>query len=179
MAKGKGKGSQWERDVSKYLTNWLTNQKSEYYFWRSPGSGSVATISGTNPSLHGDIIPLKPEAEKICSKLIFECKNGYPSTSLDNHLKNNKNDPLKSFWLQVYKQAYNECSKYPILIYKKKGYKDPWVGINSVLHRMLYYHLSEMKYVCLYWEDEQLDLILFNMKQFFDNITPQIIEEKL
>ncbi len=26
------KGGQWERDVAKFLTNWLTGQSKEYYF---------------------------------------------------------------------------------------------------------------------------------------------------
>jgi hypothetical protein len=86
---------------------------------------------------------------------------------------------LKCFWLQVYNQSYNECKKHPILIYKKKGYKEPWVGVSSILFKILFNHLSNLSYVCTYWSDEQIDVTFFNMKDFFTAVTPQVIEEKV
>lgn len=174
MASGKRKGSQWERDISKYLTQWLTNQKAQYYFWKSPGSGSIGTISGTNPDLHGDIIPLKEESDKaLCSKIVFECKNGYPKTTLDNHLKYNKEDNIYSFWSQVVYDA-EKVNKYPMLIYKKKGMPTPWLGISTELYNKLKKHLENIRFLHLKWDDKLPDIYFFSFYEFFDIITPDI-----
>lgn len=178
MSNGKRKGSQWERDVSKYLTEWLTNQKKEYYFWRSPGSGSVSTVSGTNPGLHGDIIPLKEEADKaLCSKFVIECKNGYPSVSLDNFLKNGKNYEIRNFWKQVVDES-DAVNKYPMLIYKKKGMSIPWLGITEEVFKKLFKnYLNEGRYIHLYWGTDNLpDIYFFDFYYFLDQVKPMVIK---
>jgi len=177
MANGKSKGSQWERDVAKYLTQWLTGQQKEYYFWRSPGSGAVSTVSGTNPGLHGDIIPLKEEADKaLCSKTVIECKNGYPTASLDNFLKNSKNYKIKEFWEQVVHDS-ERVNKYPMLIYKKKGMSTPWIGISADFYSKLKKHLEEVRFLHLKWDNILPDTYFFEYKEFFSIITPDIIKE--
>lgn len=170
------KGGQWERDVAKFLTNWLTGQSKEYYFWRSPGSGSIATVSASNMDLHGDIIPLKEEAnQSICSSYSIECKNGYADASLDKHLKNNKNDTIKDFWMQAVQDA-EKCVKLPMLIFKKKGSPVPWLG---VCHTTWVKHiniLGSLKFVHLRWDTSLPDCYLFDMKKFFNVITPKILQ---
>lgn len=167
-------GSNWERDTAKFLTYWLTGQWLEYYFWRSPGSGSIATSTGLNPDLHGDIIPLKPEAEVLCSKFVLECKSGYPKTSLDHHLKYNKKDWIKEFWEQVNNDA-EKTNKYPMLIYKKKGFATPWVGVNPFCFEQLENNLSQARFVHVRYETELDDVYFFEMKEFFNNINKDTI----
>jgi hypothetical protein len=172
------KGGQWERDIAKILTFWLTGQNKEYYFWRSPGSGSIATNTGTNPSLHGDIIPVKPEAEFFCNIFLCECKNGYKEASLNKHLKYNKSDPIKSFWEQCVEDAQNS-NKYPMLIFKKKGYPTPWLGITYEIYNKINKYLKELRYIHLCWAEELPDIYFFEYKEFFDIISPDIIKEHI
>ena len=178
MAKnGKKIGSSWERDVAKYLTYWLTEQQEEYYFWRSPGSGSIATVTGVNPDLHGDIIPLKENADKVlCSKVVIECKSGYPKTTLDNHLKYNKSDNIRDFWDQVVTDS-ERVNKYPVLIYKKKGMPTPWLGINYELYSKLKKHIDSIRFVHIKWENGLPETYFFEYKEFFDIITPDIMKK--
>jgi hypothetical protein len=75
----------------------LTGQDKELFFYRSPGSGAVATINVGNKAISGDIMALKPEASLLIDKFSLELKTGYKGVSLDKHLKYNKADPLKAF----------------------------------------------------------------------------------
>ena len=50
-----GKGGDFERQVSKTLTKWLSGREKPYLFWRMPGSGGLATIHEENVGLSGDI----------------------------------------------------------------------------------------------------------------------------
>ena len=174
------KGSSWERDVSKYLTFWLTKQNEEYAFWRSPGSGSIGTVTGTNPNLHGDIIPVKPEAEAICSKFSIECKNGYRDASFDKHLKFNKNSEIENFWDQCVEDA-TMSGKYPMLIFKKKGFSSPWVGIDLEVYNKLKSNLGYMRFVHLSWEKgiDLREVYFFEMSDFFEVITPSILSQNI
>jgi hypothetical protein len=172
----KSKGSSWERDISKFLTLWLTEQNKEYYFWRTPGSGGIGSISPVNTDLHGDIIPLKPEADILCSKFCIECKTGYPNASIDFHLKSNKNDIIKDFWIQATEAAISS-NKQPMLIFKKKGFSTPWLGITEKIYNKLKNYISTLRYVSIKWETEELDnLYLFELNDFFKNVTPKIIK---
>jgi len=83
----KAKGSSFEREIAKFFTNWLTGQSKEYYFWRSPSSGAVSTISQANGEISGDIIALKPEGGVLTGKWSVEIKTGYPIVLFINILK--------------------------------------------------------------------------------------------
>jgi hypothetical protein len=50
-----GKGGDFEREISKAFTKWLTGVEKPYKFWRMPGSGGLATIHEENTNLSGDI----------------------------------------------------------------------------------------------------------------------------
>ena len=170
--KGKSKGSAFEREISKYLTFWLTDQNKEYYFWRSPGSGAVATVSLGNKSISGDIISLKPEAAWFTDKFNIELKTGYPKFSFDKILKQKKNDFLQSFWTQSIRDA--DGDKLPILIYKKKNI-NTWICINTVLYLKLKKHISEVKYMFINWDID--NIYIFDMIEFFNIITPKILKK--
>jgi len=174
MGKAK-KGGSWERDCSRYLTEWLTGQKKELYFWRSPGSGSVAQINLGNKDISGDIIALKPEATLLLNKFSLELKYGYKDVSLDKFLKCNKSDLLKDFWVQCVDDAI-KADKLPLLIYKKHGMPSPWLGIEETFFKFCIDKLNGLRYIHLYWDDNYPDTYFFDMKLFFKQITPNIIK---
>ena len=169
------KGGQWERDIAKAFTFWLTGQKKELYFWRSPSSGGIFTMTPENTTISGDIIALKPEANILCSNFSIEAKNGYPNLSLDKHLKYNKSDPLKDFWIQCCDDAF-KSEKLPILIYKKKGLPTPWIGIESTFNKHVMSYLQNKRFVHLKWDSEYPDTYFYEFKDFFSIITPEIIK---
>lgn len=172
--RSKSKGSAFERQIAKSLSFWLTGQDKEYYFYRSPGSGAIATITHFNNDLSGDIIALKPESAEICNILSFECKNGYDKASCFKCIKGNKNDELKSFWIQATNDAKE---KYPILIFRKKGMPNILIGISNKLYTQLKSKLTDLRYIKLNWQDDLEEMILLDYNLFLKKITPQMILE--
>ena len=173
-----GKGGQWERDIAKFLTVWLTGVEKPYVFWRAPASGGLATISELNKDLTGDIIGLTPEAEFLTSTFSIEAKNGYPNASLDKHLKYNRSDSIQAFWKQCVMDSI-KAGKNPMLIYKKKGMPTPWIGITDFVYLKLKEELKPLRFVHLYWGEDIPCTFFFEMKEFFDTITPDIIKNNI
>jgi len=172
---GKRKGSSFEREISKVLTKWASGQDKEYWYWRSPSSGAVATVTEGNGELSGDIIALKPEATFLTSRYSIEIKNGYPSSSFHKHLKLLKNDEIKNFWIQCVNDA-SQSNKLPLLIYKKKQY-NTLIGISD-FKGVLKNKLENTPSLIMTWGN-YCDLPichLFDMEEFFNTISPEDIK---
>jgi hypothetical protein len=171
---GKAKGSSFEREVSKILTKWCSGQDEEYWFWRTPSSGAISTITNGNGELSGDIIALLPEGTFMTSRFSIEVKTGYPKSSFHKHLKGVKNDEIKSFWEQCVNDA-NRANKLPMLIYKKKQY-NALLGI-SELKGVLKRKLKNVPSITLSWGDGELPIChLYDMEEFLSIITPEDIK---
>ena len=175
MAKGKGKGSTWERDIAKTLTKWLTGKEKPYVWWRMPGSGAIATISEENKELSGDIMSLRPEGAFLTDRYSIEAKNGYPSSSFHKHLKGVKNDEVRLFWKQTVDDA-NRAEKLPLLIYKKKHY-NALIGISD-FEGVLKHKLRNIPSIIMTWGDyDDLPVVhFFDMEEFLNTITPEDIK---
>jgi hypothetical protein len=75
---GKAKGAQFERDVCKELSLWVSGHAREDLFWRSAMSGGRATVAGRKgkhlASQAGDISSVDPLGGNFISKFYVECK---------------------------------------------------------------------------------------------------------
>jgi len=170
MANGKAKGSGYERDICKMLTEWLTGKSKPYVWWRSPSSGALATITAQNPNLTGDIIAVLPEGHFLTDIFSIEVKVGYPSSSFNKFFSDCKNNEIEQFW----KQACNDSSKSnkePMLIYKKDR-KEPLLFIKEKV-KNLFDGLDDLNYFMLKFGSERV--YVFNTNQFFTKITPNDI----
>ena len=174
-----GKGGDFERDVSKELTSWLTGKPKPYKYWRMPGSGGLATIHEENVDLSGDIRALAPDAEFLTDYFSIECKNGYPKTSFWQHFKNIKNFNIRDFWIQCMDDA-KKGDKAGMLIYRKKGQKHI-VGIEEEVSWTLSCineKLCELPSIVMTWECDYLPSVeFFSFENFFNIITPENIKE--
>lgn len=168
-----GKGSNWERDIAKFLTKWATGKDKPYAFWRAPGSGSMATLSEENKEISGDIVALRMEGAFLTDKMSVEAKNGYPLANFHKHLKGNKNDEIKDFWEQCCRDA-NNASKRPMLIFRKKGY-NAIVGVISgeFENKTSCLDSITMKFKC----SKLPPLEFFDMKEFFQCVSPEDIRD--
>jgi hypothetical protein len=169
MVNGKEKSGKSEREIARFLTNWLTGQNKELYFWRSPGSGAVATINLGNKSISGDIISLKPEASFFTDMFSVEIKDGYSSTDFFQHIKGNKNFNIEDFWTQCTRDAYDN-EKLPLLLYKRKG--GLWTA-SLDLKGLIKFKSTNLKSIGITWPDSKLpNLHMFNMKDLFEVTKP-------
>jgi len=125
---GKQIGSTFERDIAKYLTVWVTGQEKPYVFWRSPGSGGLATLNVLNKEISGDIIAIKSQGEFFTNVFSIECKKGYGSADFWKFLSDVNND-IEKFWTQCCTAAI-KTNKLPMLIFKRSNTKNVIIGLS-------------------------------------------------
>ena len=114
------KGGQFERDIAKTLTKWVTGQERPYVFWRTPASGALMTVANA-VDVSGDIMAIRPEGRFLTEKFSFECKNGYPKANFHKHLKKIKhNEIIDDFWEECIGDA-RKAGKHGVLIWRKLG----------------------------------------------------------
>jgi hypothetical protein len=175
------KGSSFEREISKFLSVWLTGNEKPYQYWRMPGSGSLCTIHEENINLSGDIRSLTAKAEFLTDIFSIELKNGYPSTSFWQHFSESKCFNLRDFWYQASRDA-EKANKKPMLIYRKKG-KKPLIGIDDEMHDILSvynYHLTLLNNIRMNFgknHSDLLPLVLMDFYSFFDIMKPDMIKK--
>jgi hypothetical protein len=167
----KSKGSSAERRIARFLTKWLTGQDKELYFWRSPGSGAVASINLGNKAISGDIIALKPEATIFTDIFSIEIKDGYSDADLFQHLRGNSSFVISAFWKQCTRDAYDN-EKLPLLIFRKKN----GVYNVSVDDKGLELVSSKCDHLCsisITFNNGLPRLHMFNKKDLFECIKPE------
>lgn len=113
----KAKGSQWERDVCKALSLWLSGGELDDCFWRSAMSGGRATI-GLKDGLErkaqtGDISAIRGAGEALLSIFTIECKFYKDLQVIQGITKDT--GFLREFWNQTEKVA-KRTSRQPLLI---------------------------------------------------------------
>jgi len=115
---GKAKGGEFERQICKKLSLWVSNNLQDDLFWRSAMSGGRATIrrkkGKETASGHGDITAVTPEGNKLTDYFVIECKS-YKSLGFDSHLYNK--GPLAGIWDKLKNETPK--GKKPILILKE------------------------------------------------------------
>ncbi len=122
---GKVKGGQFERDVCRILSLWITRGKRNDVFWRSAGSGSSATVASKKGkrghSQLGDIVSVREEGNWFSDKFIVECKF-YRDLQLGRlFTAKGANGFLYKTWVQLFKTALKH-ERIPLLIVKQNRY---------------------------------------------------------
>jgi hypothetical protein len=167
-----GKGSEFERQICKKLSIWLTGKEKPYQFWRVPLSGGLATIDEENCDLSGDIRALTKEGEFLTSIFSIELKTGYPKTNFHQHLKGIKNFSIEQFWKQTLCAA-KKSNRNPMLIYRKKG-MNIIIGITKDIDLKL--NLQLRKLMISFCNDIP-DIIFYDFDDFFDNVKPESLKK--
>lgn len=114
---GKAKGGEFERQICKKLSLWVSNNLHDDLFWRSAMSGGRATVRGKKgketASGHGDITAVTPEGNLLTDYFVIECKS-HKSLGFDLHVYGH--GPLTEIWAKLRK----ECNdKKPMLVLKE------------------------------------------------------------
>jgi hypothetical protein len=117
---GKAKGSEFEREICKKLSKWVSAGEREDLFWRSAMSGGRATVGrkkGLDHAKHaGDISATHPMGHNLTDKFYIECKY-YADLKFDSWLLNGEG-PLAGFWRTAQEQAADH-KLLPMLIVKQ------------------------------------------------------------
>jgi len=117
---GKSKGSQWERDVCKALSLWISNGERTDLFWRTAISGGRATRrrqKGEQVNVQiGDICAVDPEGFRLTNCYYIECKH-YRDLQVAPFLLTNSGH-LARFWDTTCCEA-DRYHRSPMLIAKQ------------------------------------------------------------
>lgn len=121
---GKIKGGNFEREICKKLSLWVSEGKRDDIFWRSAMSGGRSTIGlkkGIKRSNQaGDITAIDPMGQFLINKFIIECKS-YKNIQLQSMLFGiPKNNSIFEFWTELWDKA-NQFNKTMMLIIKYNG----------------------------------------------------------
>ena len=116
---GKAKGAQFERDVCRDLSLWVSEGKQEDIFWRSAMSGGRSTIAAKRgkrlAAQAGDISCIHEMGMKFAAKFLIECK--FYADLQYGGLMTGKGH-LVEFWQETVTEAVR-CEKFPLLIAKQ------------------------------------------------------------
>jgi len=112
---GKSKGSQFEREICRILTKWITGKANPVIFWRTAGSGSQHTNLKGNSLMVGDIMAIDERALPFTRLFCIECKF-YKELDLFPFIDNK--GIIYSWWKELIRKS-NETNKHPLLIFKR------------------------------------------------------------
>jgi hypothetical protein len=115
---GKAKGGNFEREICKRLSEWVSDGKSDDLFWRSAMSGGRATVrkkkNQETASGQGDITAVTPAGNILTDRFVIECKH-LKSIGLDAHVYGQ--GPLAGIWNKLKNETPK--NKKPMLIFKE------------------------------------------------------------
>lgn len=131
------KGGDFEREVSRFLSLWWTEDARDDVFWRTSASGGRATSRAMafkkTKYEHGDITFTDPVAKPMLDLLVIEAKRGYTNTSR----KIKQSDMLKVCSLAAKAEDPNKVKPHIQRLFsstKKQGGVDVLGIIDSKVH---------------------------------------------
>lgn len=117
MAKGKGKGSAFERDICRKLSLWWTQKEKEPrddIFWRTAGSGARATTRSKKnkktANSDGDIAALDPIGAPLLHIVTIECKRGYGTKTIADLFDSSKKAAVQEYEKWILQAEQSKCN---------------------------------------------------------------------
>lgn len=172
---GGGKGPEFEREICKKLSLWLSKGERQDLFWRSAMSGGRATLllrQGVKAkSQASDITSIDEASTKFAKKYIVECKF---YKDLEPRRLIYKNDgQLVAFWVKVLEDA-NEYDKHPCMIFRQNFFPNTICFGKNI---MSMYGNGFMGKQCpaplgIF---PAINMIMFNFQDFTDNVAARRI----
>lgn len=133
------KGSQWERDVARMLSQWWTKDDEEVrddIFWRTGGSGGMATRRSqkgkTTSGQYGDIMATDPIGAPLIKALTIELKRGYSKANPLDVVDCGDKTPLVAGWIEQAKKAHQDSKSLSWIIIVKRDRREPFVILPDV-----------------------------------------------
>ena len=135
---GKQKGAQYERDICKKLSLWLTRGEREDIFWRSAMSGGRATVGkkqGKDLSAQaGDLTAVHELGNKFINDFFVECKF-YKDLEAARIVYGTGPGILEQFMAKAIEEAHS-YQKLPLLIAKQNHKPDLAILTHNGLHTL-------------------------------------------
>ena len=144
MAKAQ-KGSQYERDICKQLSFWLTQdleKPRDDILWRCSQSGGRATTRAKQGKKtaysYGDITFIDPIGKPFIDACLLELKRGYTKDiGVLDFIDSKKKEPLLSKWWEK-GEGERELAgrKYTVIIFRRDGHQSCIFFTSSIFDEM-------------------------------------------
>lgn len=115
----KVKGGNFEREIAKALSLWITNGQREDVFWRSAMSGGRATIAQGKVRQCGDLCAVADEGWAFSQRWFVELKH-VKKLALDQFMVKGTG-PLANFWRITLREA-KKYQREPMIIARQNGW---------------------------------------------------------
>lgn len=134
MAKS-GKGSDWERNISKRFSLWWTEEDREDVFWRTSGSGARATTRAKQGKKtkyqYGDLTFTDPIGKILIDYFLIELKRGYPDLGILILVDGKQKIPVLVKWWQKAEEEKEFGKRKAVMLIIKRDYKHPIIVFDS------------------------------------------------
>jgi hypothetical protein len=121
----KALGNNYEREVAKKLSLWITNNENDDVVWRDLGSGSRGTVrakQGKNTTRHGDFVPTDLNYKWLFDLFCIDSKSYKEWNPLFINEKNMKSNSILNQWIKVCQESQG---KIPMMICHIRDRKTP------------------------------------------------------
>lgn len=179
--RGRGKGSQYERDVARQLSLWWTDDRNDAIFWRTSQSGGRAkTRMKTGRKTfgqYGDIQATDPSGRQLLDLLTIELKKGYnrePAFNAIDRPRRFRPSVWEGFLLQATTDAQNAGTPYWMLIHKRDA-REAVVFIPRILYERLRPNAEHCRPVVRLITHQGIDVWGTTLTSFLEWIDPSDI----
>lgn len=135
---GKAKGSAFERQICKALSEWVTRDERTDVFWRSAMSGGRATVAqrkGVNVRQAGDITAVAPEGHVLTDQVYIEAKH-YKNLQIDSFFIPYSTGILAGMWRHTRRMA-RQHHRAPMMIAKQNMRPTLVITDRGLLNRLV------------------------------------------
>ena len=154
MSNGAHKGSSFERLICRMLSKWWTGGERDDIFWRTSGSGAMATTrwhrGEKTANQYGDIHAVDPIGQPLLDACVIEMKNGYGKWSfLDqlDHGKNMKEEATIGSFIRQVEEEREQCGRPFGLLIAKRDQRVPVMIYPKSLNERLKEHFNGSDFI--------------------------------
>ncbi len=188
MAKGKGKGSSFEREVCTILSRWWSKGKRDDIFWRTSGSGARAKTRSKTKQLtfgqYGDVQATDPIGQPLIDLCTIELKRGYSKSTFANlidHLDDAAEQSYEKFILQAITDNKNSSSYVWMLIVKRDRRKIlvfiPHTFYKSLKAKKCTIGIPRFTLDCKFYDGKRRKIFGTTLDNFLACVQPKHFEE--
>jgi hypothetical protein len=180
------RGSQFERDICRKLSLWWTEGKRDDIFWRTAGSGAMATTrfkkGKKTYGQDGDIHAIDPIGEPLLKLCNIELKRGYSKDTIFDCLdkpKKAKQQTYEKFMEQAIKGMENSDSKYWILI-TQRNRRIPMVYIPQDFYAPIldYIYIRASRFtIPEFYQGIMANIYVTTLDIFLERVQPEFIKK--
>jgi hypothetical protein len=158
-----GKGANWERNLARLFSKWLTGRATPPVLWRSTQSGGWKHRGASNA---GDLSANGEEGQALIDQWVIEAKH-WNKIDFWHVFSRPETSDLVKWWIKVSQEAV-ELEKLPMLIVKR-DYYPPLIGIPGELCEIEGHSIRVSGLNCVH-----SSVTFYELDKFFDQIKPEL-----